>query len=42
MLVSVRLERRIRHDFPDPGSADEVMRILDAPRGGLRRARLRE
>lgn len=29
MTISVRLERRIVHDFPEPGSAAEVMRLLD-------------
>ncbi|MFE2595414.1 hypothetical protein ACFXCZ_02725 [Streptomyces sp. NPDC059396] len=29
MSISVRLERRIRRDFPRPGSAAEVMRMLD-------------
>ncbi|MEV8360978.1 hypothetical protein [Streptomyces niveus] len=29
MPVSVRLERRIRRDFPEPGSAAEIMRMLD-------------
>lgn len=27
--ISTRLERRIRHDFPEPGSAPEIMRMLD-------------
>ncbi|GGK25537.1 hypothetical protein GCM10011583_66940 [Streptomyces camponoticapitis] len=27
--LSERLERRIRHDFPGPGSAAEIMRMLD-------------
>lgn len=27
--VSVRLERRIRRDFPEPGSAAEIMGMLD-------------
>jgi hypothetical protein len=26
--ISVRLERRIRRDFPEPGSAPEIMRML--------------
>ena len=29
MPISVRLERRIRGDFPESGSAPEIMRILD-------------
>lgn len=29
MPISVRLERRIRRDFPEPGSAAEIMRMLD-------------
>lgn len=29
MPVSVRLERRIRRDFPEPGSAAEIVRMLD-------------
>ncbi|MFI6585188.1 hypothetical protein [Embleya sp. NPDC050493] len=28
--AGTRLERRIRRDFPEPGSAPEVLRILDA------------
>ncbi|RII14811.1 hypothetical protein DSC45_20870 [Streptomyces sp. YIM 130001] len=30
MEVSARVERRIRHDFPDPGFADQLLRLLDA------------
>ncbi|MEU9301904.1 hypothetical protein [Streptomyces sp. NPDC048269] len=30
MIGSTRLERRIRRDFPEPGAAPEVLRILDA------------
>ncbi|QHY96241.1 hypothetical protein SSPS47_14080 [Streptomyces sp. S4.7] len=29
MPISTRLGRRIRHDFPEPGSAPEIMRMLD-------------
>ncbi|MFI0979710.1 hypothetical protein ACH4SP_22255 [Streptomyces sp. NPDC021093] len=29
MPLSGRLERRIRHDFPDPGSALEILRMLE-------------
>ncbi|MGW6742515.1 hypothetical protein ACWGDX_17640 [Streptomyces sp. NPDC055025] len=29
MPISVRLERRIRCDFPESGSAVEIMRMLD-------------
>lgn len=28
MIGSARLERRVRRDFPDPGSAPEILRIL--------------
>jgi hypothetical protein len=28
-----RLDRRIRRDFPEPGSADEVLRLLSALAG---------
>jgi hypothetical protein len=27
--ISVRLERRIRRDFSEPGSAPEIMRMID-------------
>lgn len=30
MTGGTRLERRIRRDFPEPGSASEILRILDA------------
>lgn len=30
MTGSTRLERRIRRDFPEPGSAPEILRILNA------------
>ncbi|MEV6109979.1 hypothetical protein AB0M28_35530 [Streptomyces sp. NPDC051940] len=29
MPISTRLERRIRRDFPDPGSAPEIVRLLE-------------
>jgi hypothetical protein len=29
-LISGRIERRIRRDFPESGSAPEILRILDA------------
>lgn len=29
MAGGTRLERRIRRDFPEPGSAPEILRILD-------------
>ncbi|MFJ9111986.1 hypothetical protein [Streptomyces sp. NPDC102283] len=29
MAISPRLERRIRRDFPEPGSAPEIMRLID-------------
>ncbi|WP_254407475.1 hypothetical protein [Streptomyces sp. GMY02] len=29
MPISVRLERRIRRDFPEPGAAAEITRMLD-------------
>ncbi|MYS84789.1 hypothetical protein [Embleya scabrispora] len=30
MTAGTRLERRIRRDFPEPGSAPEILRLLDA------------
>lgn len=30
MSVSARLERRIRRDFPEPGYADQLLRLLRA------------
>ncbi|MET7303531.1 hypothetical protein [Embleya sp. NPDC005575] len=30
MTAGTRLERRIRRDFPEPGSAPEILRILNA------------
>jgi len=29
MTGGTRLERRIRRDFPEPGSAPEILRVLD-------------